>query len=220
MEETVDSSTWDARYAGTDLVWSATPNQWVEQVAGGLAPGRVLDLAGGEGRNALWLADRGWQATVVDFSQVALDRANALAVQRFGAVNQRLVTVNADLLTYRPEPASFDLVLVVYLHLLAHDRRAVMRMAATAIAPRGRLLLVAHDATNLTAGVGGPQDPRVLYTCADVEADLAGSGLVIERTGTVLRAVDTENGPRHAVDALLLANRPGDATTLTRKTQS
>lgn len=219
-EATVDSSTWDERYAGTDLVWSATPNLWVEQVAGGLAPGRVLDLAGGEGRNALWLADRGWQATVVDFSQVALDRAGALAVQRFGAEDQRLVTVHADLLTYRPEPASFDLALVVYLHLVAEARRTVLRMAATALAPSGRLLVVAHDATNLTAGVGGPQDPRVLYTCADVEADLAGAGLVIERRGTVLRAVETENGPRHAVDALLLAIRPGDATTPTRNTKS
>jgi SAM-dependent methyltransferase len=219
-EATVSNSAWDQRYAGTDLVWSTTPNQWVEQIAGGLAPGRVLDLAGGEGRNALWLADRGWHATVVDFSRVALDRAGALAVQRFGAEDQRLVTVQADLLTYRPEPASFDLVLVVYLHLVAEARRTVLRLAATAVAPSGHLLVVAHDATNLTAGVGGPQDSRVLYACADVEADLAGSGLVIERSGTVLRAVETENGPRHAVDALLLAIRPGETTTLTRTTQS
>jgi SAM-dependent methyltransferase len=216
----MDSSAWDERYAGTDLVWSATPNQWVEQVAGGLAPGRVLDLAGGEGRNALWLADRGWQATVVDFSQVALDRAGALAVQRFGAEDERLVTVQADLLTYRPKPASFDLVLVVYLHLIAQDRRTVLRMAATAVAPGGRLLVVAHDATNLTAGVGGPQDARVLYTSEDVEADLAGSSLVIERSGMVLRTVETENGPRNAVDALLVAARTADTGTSTRETQS
>jgi len=216
----MDSSAWDERYAGTDLVWSATPNQWVEQVAGGLAPGRVLDLAGGEGRNALWLADRGWQATLVDFSQVALDRAGALAVQRFGAEDERLVTVQADLLTYRPKPASFDLVLVVYLHLIAQDRRTVLRMAATAVAPGGRLLVVAHDATNLTAGVGGPQDARVLYTSEDVEADLAGSSLVIERSGMVLRTVETENGPRNAVDALLVAARTADTGTSTRETQS
>lgn len=124
-----------------------------------MAPGRVLDLAGGEGRNALWLADRGWQATVVDFSQVALDRARALAVQRFRANDRRLVAVRTDLLTYRPEHASFDLVLVVYLHLVAQARRAVLRMAAAAVAPGGRLLVVAHDSTNLTAGFGGPQGP-------------------------------------------------------------
>ena len=143
-----------------------------------------------------------------------------LAVQRFGAEDQRLVTVKADLLTYRPEPASFDLVLVVYLHLVAEDRQSVLRMAATAVAPGGRLLVVAHDSTNLTAGVGGPQDPRVLYTSEDIEADLVGSGLVLERAGTVLRTVQTENGPRDAVDALLVAARTADAGTSTRETQS
>ena len=88
----------------------------------------------------------------------------------------------ADLLSYRPELLSFDLVLVVYLHLVAEARRGVLRMAATAVAPGGRLLVVAHDSTNLTAGVGGPQDPRVLYTRQDIEADLTGTGLAIERS--------------------------------------
>jgi SAM-dependent methyltransferase len=216
----VDSSTWDERYAGSNLVWSATPNQWVEQVAVGLAPGRVLDLAGGEGRNALWLADLGWQATVVDFSQVALDRARALAAERFGADDERLVTVRADLLTYQPEPGSYDLVLVVYLQLSAEARRTALLMAATAVAPGGMLLVVAHDSTNLTVGVGGPQDPHVLYTCGDVEADLAGTGLVIERSEAVLRTVETESGPREAVDALLVAVRTRDARTPTREAQS
>jgi SAM-dependent methyltransferase len=219
-ERSVDSSTWDERYAGSDLVWSATPNQWVEQVAVGLAPGRVLDLAGGEGRNALWLADLGWQATVVDFSQVALDRACALAAERFGADDERLVTVRADLLTYQPEPGSYDLVLVVYLQLSAEARRTALLMAATAVAPGGMLLVVAHDSTNLTVGVGGPQDPHVLYTCGDVEADLAGTGLVIERSEAVLRTVETESGPREAIDALLVAVRTRRGRTPTREAQS
>jgi SAM-dependent methyltransferase len=193
------------RYAGSNLVWSATPNQWVEQVAVGLAPGRALDLAGGEGRNALWLADLGWQATVVDFSQVAVDRARALGARRFG--DGRLVTVQADLLTYQPKPGSYDLVLVVYLQLVAHARRTALQMAATAVAPGGRLLVVAHDSTNLTVGFGGPQDPSVLYTCEEVEADLAGTGLAIERSDAVLRTRATENGPRQAVDVLLVAVR-------------
>jgi SAM-dependent methyltransferase len=139
----VDSTTWDERYTGTEPVWSTTPNQWVEQATAELPPGRVLDLAGGEGRNALWLADRGWAATVVDFSQVALDRARALASERFGVHDQRLVTVRADLLTYRPEPASFDLVLVVYLQLPSSARAAVLARAAATVAPGGRLLVVA-----------------------------------------------------------------------------
>lgn len=208
QETHVDSSTWDERYSGNDLVWSATPNLWVEQVAAELPPGRVLDLAGGEGRNALWLADRGWQATVVDFSQVALDRARDLAAKRFGGQDGRLSTERADLLTYQPEPDAFDLVLVVYLHLVADARRAVLRMAAGAVAPGGLLFVVAHDSTNLTHGVGGPQDPAVLYTAEDIVADLAGCGLqIIQRAEAVSRPVTTDQGRRDAVDALFLARK-------------
>ena len=203
----MDSSTWDERYSGSDLVWSAGPNVWVEQIVGTFPVGRVLDLAGGEGRNALWLADRGWQATIVDFSQVGLDRARRLAEQRFGADDARITTVCADLLTYAPELAAFDLVLVVYLQLAAALRRTVLRAAADAVAPGGRLLVVAHDSTNLTAGAGGPQDPAVLYTADDIADDIAGSPLQIERREAVLREVTTEHGARTAVDALLLARR-------------
>jgi SAM-dependent methyltransferase len=70
---------WDARYAGKNLVWEAEPNRWVVEVCAGLPPGRALDLACGEGRNALWLARQGWRVTGVDFSRVALERAGDLA---------------------------------------------------------------------------------------------------------------------------------------------
>lgn len=205
----MDSTAWDERYAAADLVWSATPNMWVEQVAAGFAPGRALDLAAGEGRNALWLVERGWDATAVDFSAVALDRAASLAEQRFGADAGRFHTVRADLLDYVPDAHAYDLVLIAYLQVVAASRRTVLRAAAGAIAPGGHLLVVAHDSANLTDGVGGPQDPDVLYTAADAAADLAGTGLEVVRTDKVLRHLDTDNGPRDAIDALLLARLPG-----------
>ena len=74
----MDSSDWDARYEASELVWTSTPNIWVEQIAGDLPPGRVIDLAAGEGRNTLWLAERGWKACAIDFSQVAIDRAREM----------------------------------------------------------------------------------------------------------------------------------------------
>ena len=193
-------------------MWSATPNQWVEQLTADLPVGRVLDLAGGEGRNALWLACRGWQATVVDFSQVALDRVSELAAKRLGAGDQHVTTLRADVRTYRPTPGSFDLVLLVYLHLPADHRRTVVRSAASAVAPGGRLLVVAHDSKNLAGGFGGPQDPLLLYTADDVAADLVGTGLAIERSEAVLRTVVTDDGPRDAIDAVLMAINATPAT--------
>ncbi len=70
----MDSRAWDERYAASELVWSSTPNQFVAAEVADLTPGRALDLAAGEGRNALWLAERGWQVTAVDFSLVGLDK--------------------------------------------------------------------------------------------------------------------------------------------------
>ncbi|MFG3603067.1 methyltransferase domain-containing protein [Micromonospora chersina] len=76
----MDSSAWDTRYASTPgLVWSAEPNRFVVESVTGLTPGAALDLAAGEGRNAVWLAEQGWRVTAVDFSPVAVARGRELA---------------------------------------------------------------------------------------------------------------------------------------------
>lgn len=217
VEAVVDSSQWDDRYSSSDLVWSAGPNRWVEEVANELVPGTALDLAGGEGRNALWLAEQGWRATLVDFSQRALDRAASLASQRWGDDVTKVTSVCADLAEYVPPPSAFDLVMLVYLQVPADLRGHVVRMAASAVAPGGHLLVVAHHSRNLVHGVGGPQDPAVLYTAEDIAADLLADGreggdLEVERCEEVLRDVpgDSDAGP--AIDALFLARRPVDAS--------
>lgn len=204
----MDSVQWDQRYAASDLVWSATPNMWVEEVASALAPGRALDLAAGEGRNALWLVEQGWEATAVDFSPVATERSLAWAKERLGAAAPRFTAYTADLLQLRPTDQGFDLVMVVYLQIPAEDRWLVLRAAVQSVAPGGRLLVVAHHSDNLDDGVGGPQDPGVLYSQADVVDDLDGTGFVIERAERVLRPVQTADGPLRAIDTVVVARRP------------
>jgi 2-polyprenyl-3-methyl-5-hydroxy-6-metoxy-1,4-benzoquinol methylase len=66
---------WNARYAQKELIWTAEPNRLFAAEVEGLEPGRALDVACGEGRNAVWLAERGWQVTGVDFLDVARVRA-------------------------------------------------------------------------------------------------------------------------------------------------
>jgi SAM-dependent methyltransferase len=201
----MDSRQWDARYAAEELVWSAAPNRFLAAEVDGLAPGRALDLACGEGRNAIWLAERGWAVTAVDFSAVALAKAAGLAAGRGVAVDW----IEADVVTWRPEPLRYDLVAVVYLQLPPPERAAALHAAAGAVAPGGTLVVVAHDIENLSRGHGGPQDPELLYRPDEV-ADVAGSaGLVVEHAGRVTRPVDTEEGPVVAVDTLARARRPG-----------
>jgi SAM-dependent methyltransferase len=188
---------WDQKYAGRDYLWSEKPNRFFVAELAGTAPGRALDLACGEGRNAVWLAQQGWRVTGVDFSEVALAKAARLAESSGVEVEW----VAADLLDYRP-PAELDLVVVFYLQIPANERRVVLGRAAEALAPGGTLLVVAHDLLNLTEGHGGPQVPEVLYTPDDVVGDLP--GLVIERAERVRRPV----GEAEAIDVLVRATRP------------
>ncbi|MBT8224035.1 MAG: class I SAM-dependent methyltransferase [Dactylosporangium sp.] len=198
----MDSTGWDQRYAATpDLVWAAEPNQFVAEIFRGRAPGRALDLAAGEGRNATWLAGQGWRATAVDFSATGLDKGRRLAREQGVSVHW----VVADLRTYRPEPQGFDAVLVAYLHVPTDERAGILARAAGAVAPGGTLLVVGHALANLTAGVGGPQDPAVLYTPETIAGELP--GLVVRRAEVARRRVTVADGSADALDVVVVAVR-------------
>jgi SAM-dependent methyltransferase len=194
----MDAEAWDARYRASELVWSAGPNQFVESELGDVSPGRALDLAAGEGRNAIWLARRGWQVTAVDFSQAGLDKGRILGE------GLDVEWVCADATTWRGE-ASYDVCLVAYLQLVADERRAAVRNAYESVRTGGTLLWVCHDLTNHTQGVGGPTDPAVLMTAEDVLADLGGRAFEMQRAGRVARQVRAGNDDGHREDAAAVA---------------
>ncbi len=198
----MDREEWNRRYTGRELLWTGEPNRFLVAETAALRPGRALDLACGEGRNAVWLAEQGWRLTGVDFSEVALEKARRLAEAR----GVEAEWVAADLLEYRPESRVFDLVIVFYLQVPAAQRRTILRGAVEAVAPGGTFLLVAHDRANLEQGHGGPQEPAVLYTAEDVLADI--DALRVERAECVERPVQTPDGERVALDALVRAVRP------------
>ena len=177
----MDQGQWDELYASTELVWTAEANRFVVEELAGLATGRALDLGTGEGRNAIWLAERGWQVTAVDFSAVGLAKAAELAARR-GVTGVRWV--EADLREYQPGPAAFDLVLLAYVHLPPDEvPAALLQRAASALAPDGTLLVVGHDVDNIAHGHGGPQDPRILHRVQDVVAGAARTGHPAGRAG-------------------------------------
>jgi SAM-dependent methyltransferase len=193
----MDAEEWDERYRVEGLVWGGPPNRWVVDELSDAPPGLALDLACGEGRNALWLAAREWRVIAVDFSAVAIAKARELDT------HDLVEWVEGDARNYEPSQP-VDLALLCYLQLPPDERRLAVRAAAAALAPEGVLLVVAHDSRNLYDGTGGPKDPRVLYTAADVAADLDGTGLVIDRAEEVFRPVPGADRP--AIDALLRAS--------------
>lgn len=197
----MDSAGWDSRYQAAELVWGGEPNRFVAAEFTATTPGRALDLAAGEGRNAIWLAQAGWQVTAVDFSTVAIDRGRSLAEHQGVTVDW----IVADVRDYQPAPGAFDAVIVAYLHLPADDLNPILTRAAQAVAPGGRILVVGHDVTNIADGIGGPQDPAILYTPDAIAAALP--GLRILGAERVHRPVPTEDGTVDAIDTLVCATR-------------
>lgn len=205
----MDARAWDERYTAAELVWSDSPNRFVEEETSDLPPGRALDLAAGEGRNALWLAARGWQVTAVDFSAVGLDKGRRLLAAHERARDLHVDWVQHDVLTFDPGPLGYDLALLAYLQLPADERRTAVRVGFASLSTGGHLLVVAHDTTNLAEGTGGPSDPAVLYTAEEVLGDLDGERFEVIRAGRVERIVPSDTAAhrgeaaRTAYDALV-----------------
>jgi SAM-dependent methyltransferase len=190
---------WDERYATSPLLWGAAPNRFVEVRCRELEPARALDLACGEGRNALWLAASGWRVTGIDFSTVAIARARAAATDN----GLTLALTCDDILTAEITDSAFDLVLIAYVQLPRDERSRLIARAAAAVAEGGTFLLVAHDLTNHADGYGGPKDPSLLWTADEIVGGLA--GFTIEEAATVLRPV--AEAPRPAIDTIVMASR-------------
>lgn len=199
----MDRDDWNERYRTKELVWTGEANRFVVAETADLPPGRMLDLAAGEGRNAVWFAERGWQATAVDFSDVAMAKAAALAAAR----GVSIATEVADVTRYRAVPGGYDLVLICYLQVPAEDRKAAVTHAADAVAPGGTLLVVAHDRSNLDGGWGGPSSPDVQATPDEVRAMVEATGLAVTKAEVVERPVETPDGHRVAFDHVVVGRR-------------
>lgn len=195
---------WNERYKTKELVWSADANQFVKAETSHLQPGRALDLAAGECRNAIWLAEQGWQIQAIDFSDVAIDKGRQLATAR-GIAHQINFEV-ADLCEYEPPANYYDLVLISYLHLPKAELNAILNKAANAVKPNGTFLLIAHDSSNLKSGYGGPQNPDILYSFNEV-TPILGDQFQISKASVVQREIKIESGTKIAFDCLVHAKK-------------
>ena len=197
----MDRGGWDRRYATAEYIWDAGPNRFVADHLDDLEPGTAVDLAAGEGRNAVWLAERGWTVTAVDFSEVGLEKARRLATDRGVSID----TVVADVTTWAPA-APVDLVVLAYVQLPTDEQVALLERVAGWVRPGGTVFVIAHDRSNVDHGHGGPPSEEVCY---DLDRTVAALGtLVIARAEVAERVVDTPDGPRTALDTFVIAHAP------------
>ena len=206
----VPADFWEERYAGSDRVWSGRPNQILTQVAADLPPGRALDLGCGEGGDAIWLAQRGWDVTGLDISLTATRRA-AEAARAAGLPPARIRFLAADL-SALDHAGAFDLVTASYLHSpVKFPRSEVLRHAAGLVAPGGHLLVVSHADFPPWAQGHDRAEHRFLSAAeevAEIGLDRGGWTVVLAETRS-RDAVGPEGQTAVLDDAVVLARRDG-----------
>jgi SAM-dependent methyltransferase len=166
-----DEQSFEEMYRATDALWSGRPNPQLVAEAAGLRPGTALDVGCGEGADAIWLAERGWQVTAVDFAATALERGATHAAARGDEVAGRIRWVRADVTQEQPGER-FDLVSAQFMHLPPEERRELFARLADAVRPGGTLLVVGHDFSDVAAGAHRPPAPERFFTAQEVAASL------------------------------------------------
>jgi SAM-dependent methyltransferase len=193
----LDQAYWDDFYREREQVWSGEPNGVLVAEAAGLRPGRALDVGCGEGADARWLAERGWQVTAVDISPVAVRRAAATGVP---GIRWEVL----DIARTAPARGRYDLVTAQYFPQPRQEHDAALRRLLAAVAPGGTLLVGSHDLADLPPGHG--PDPADYYQPAEIAAFLDDRWQVLVDEVRP-RAAPAPAGTAHVRDAVLVARR-------------
>lgn len=191
---------WDERYRSSQSVWSLAPNQFVVSELSDITPQHVVDLAGGEGRNALWFAARGITSENVEFSAVALEKFLVRADQ--AGHKNKVIANHADARSAKFSKAP-DLLLICYLQLPWNDLSAALDNALSQM-HQGEIFGIWHARRNLTEGFGGPQRAELLPTPEQLTQWASERGLG-HKVWEVERKVDTPEGEFVALDVILRA---------------
>jgi len=205
----MDQSLWDERYRAAHRVWSGNPNPHLVTETSGLTPGRALDVGAGEGADAIWLAERGWTVTALDFSSVALEKARAHAEERGAELAGRITWLHADLNVWQPPARAFDLVTLHFMHLASAERGPIYRGLAAAVAPGGTLLVVGHHPSDLETTARRPRDPDRLFTAEEIVGDLGDGWTIAAAEARPRPATDPDGNAITVHDAVLVARRNG-----------
>lgn len=158
---------WEDRFSSEEYVYGKEPNEFFRETLSKLTPGRILLPAEGEGRNAVFAAGLGWQVDALDWSEAAKKKAENLAEEKHVKINYAV----EDLAGFEPEEAAYDAVALVFVHLEPELRESFHRKMARALKPDGKLIFMAYDKTQLGKNTGGPKNPDLLYSLAEIAED-------------------------------------------------
>lgn len=205
----MDSSYWDDKYAVDEFIYTKDANRFVKELCTPLIAkigkkGKVIDLAGGEGRNSVWFAEQGWQAEDIDFSKNALSKFLKFAEER--GVSDKVFAVLGDATGFESVLTPVDIGLVGYLQIPMPDLFESIELLIENIKSGGYLIGVWHARENLQGGFGGPQDPAVLPTADEMREFLAGQPVEIEILENRDGQVQTRDGLKPSITLILQAH--------------
>ena len=190
---------WDARYSQNPESWGEEPNQFLREVdLKGLSS--AVDLAGGNGRNSLWLASQGLSVENIDISSVALDQFMLRA--ELQGLENRCLRNESDALQAKFSFAP-DLLLVAYLQIPSDQLQRALKNALEQLNGGARVLGVWHAVENLEEGFGGPQDKSALVSAVQLEQFAESFSWAQLNIQNRQRVVPTEDGDRVAIDVVL-----------------
>jgi SAM-dependent methyltransferase len=192
----------DALYAGDDPVWSGEPNGALIDEIADSEPGRALDVGCGEGADAVWLAQRGWQVTALDIAAAALKRAEQHARQ----AGVQVRWLHRGLLEAPLERDSFELVSAQYPALRHTADEAAIRALLSLVAPGGMLLVVHHADVDLEEARAHGVDPSLFVSPDDVRSALDENWVVLVNERRP-RNISGGAGAHHTHDLVLKARR-------------
>jgi 2-polyprenyl-3-methyl-5-hydroxy-6-metoxy-1,4-benzoquinol methylase len=170
---------WDERYAQPGYTFGEAPNAFLAAQRGLVTPNMRAFLPGdGDGRNGVWLAERGANVTTLDASKIGVHKAKLLAAERGVTIDAQL----GDLDTWVWPQATFDFIASIYVHFPSAQRPRMHRRMISALKPGGLLILEGYTPRQLmyrTRGTrGGPSDPDMLFEPEELEVDFAAAEIL------------------------------------------
>lgn len=199
---------WDDRYATADYIFGTEPAAFLVDVARLIPPAsRILCLAEGEGRNAVHLAGLGHRVTGIDLSAVGLAKAARLAEARQVSVDLR----QADVMAWDGGDGPWDAVVAIFVHFHVPERARLAAACARGLRPGGLFLYHGYGPGQLALGTGGPKDPAMLASAAQMAAAFPGWQVLAARDHEAVLAEGTRHVGRSALVDLVLAAPGMDA---------
>ena len=168
---------WDERFSEPGYAYGTEPNDFLTTVADRIPMGRVLSLAEGEGRNAVFLAGLGFEVTAVDASIVGLAKAERLATER----GVSITTIHADLADFEIEPAAWQGIISIFCHLPPVNRAALHERCLRGLVPGGAFVLEGFTPRQLELGTGGPRTRELLMDLETIRQELPGFQFEVAR---------------------------------------